>query len=173
MDRDSEGLLLLTNDGALAQKLTHPRHEVDKDYEVALNKEFNPADIARLIKGIFIPIETVTAPTNQSVTKSRAGSLPRATSESREPSGKTGAPSPVRHVRARATAVHPLGGRKLRITLQQGLKRQVRLMLYELGYEVETLRRVRMGPITLGRLLPGRWRELTPRELAALTGSGK
>ena len=52
LDRDSEGLLLLTNDGALAQKLTHPRHEVEKDYEVALNKEFNPADIARLIRAV-------------------------------------------------------------------------------------------------------------------------
>lgn len=172
LDRDSEGLLLLTNDGAMAQKLTHPRHEVDKDYEVALNKEFDPADIGRLIKGIFIPVETPGTPPARSGTAADADRAPHksAPPPSRDPlPGKPGAGSPVRHVRARATAVKPMGGRKVRITLQQGLKRQVRLMLYELGYEVETLRRVRLGPLTLGRLLPGRWRELTPREISALS----
>ena len=170
LDRDSEGLLLLTNDGALAQKLTHPRHEVDKDYEVALNKEFDPGDIARMIKGIFIPVEMPGAP---AVQPSRSKVTAPAKAEGTEQSARTaprnpGAPSPVKHVRARAVSVHPLGGRKVRITLQQGIKRQVRLMLYELGYEVETLRRVRLGPLILGKLLPGRWRELTPREIAAL-----
>lgn len=171
LDRDSEGLLLLTNDGAMAQKLTHPRHEVDKDYEVALNKEFNPGDIARMIKGIFVPVETPGTPAARigqggavAFTKSAEAEPPRVV-----PPRSGGAPSPIKHVRARATAVHPLGGRKVRITLQQGLKRQIRLMLYELGYEVETLRRVRLGPLILGKLLPGRWRELTPREIAALT----
>ncbi len=171
LDRDSEGLLLLTNDGDMAQKLTHPRHEVNKDYEVALNKEFNPGDIARMIKGIFIPVETPGVPVAR---PGRTGPAAQVKSEGNEPSPRPaprspGAPSPVKHVRARATSVHPLGGRKVRITLQQGLKRQVRLMLYELGYEVESLRRVRLGPLVLGRLLPGRWRELTPREIAALT----
>jgi 23S rRNA pseudouridine2605 synthase len=174
LDRDSEGLLLLTNDGAIAQKLTHPRHEVDKDYEVALNKEFDPADIGQLIKGIFIPVETPGTPAPRGGVAADGDRVPqKAASVPRTAPGKPGTPSPVRHVRAKATAVKPMGGRKVRITLQQGLKRQVRLMMYELGYEVETLRRVRLGPLTLGKLLPGRWRELTSREIAALNADEK
>ncbi len=171
LDRDSEGLLLLTNDGEMAQKLTHPRHEVDKDYDVALDKDFNPADIAQLIKGIFIPVETMGGPAARPGSENRAEGArrPLGADEAKPNALATGVKKPtLRHVRARATAVQPLGGRKVRLTLQQGLKRQVRLMLYELGYEVKTLCRVRLGPLLLGKLLPGRWRELTPREVTAL-----
>jgi 23S rRNA pseudouridine2605 synthase len=54
LDRDSEGLLLLTNDGDLAQRLTHPSHEIEKEYEVTLDKAFDPGHTAKLLKGIFI-----------------------------------------------------------------------------------------------------------------------
>ena len=157
LDRDSEGLILLTNDGDLAQKLTHPRHEVEKDYEVTLNKPFDNADAPKLIKGVFIPVETPGNPASPATRKP-------APENGRSPA----APSALRHVRARASAVKQVATRKVLITLRQGLKRQVRLMLYELGYEVDTLRRVRMGSLTLGRLLPGRWRELLPKEIAFL-----
>ena len=161
LDRESEGLILLTNDGDLAQKLTHPRHEVEKDYEVTLNKAFDPADVPKLIKGVFIPVETPGNPAPG------AGQRRPAEDGPRKPANDTA----LRHVRARASAVKQVAPRKVLITLRQGLKRQVRLMLYEFGYEVETLRRVRMGTITLGRLLPGRWRELLPKEIASLTAA--
>ena len=149
LDRDSEGLLLLTNDGALAQQLTHPRHEIEKEYEVVLNRVFNPADTASLLKGIFIPIEE--------------GGPPPANA----PGGVRGRPL-VRRVRARAAAVRPEGLRSVRIVLRQGLKRQLRLMFYALGYEVEKLRRMRLGPLWIDRMVSGEWRMLSQKEISAL-----
>ena len=150
LDRESEGLLLFTNDGDLAQRLTHPRHEVEKEYEVTLDRVFNPADAARLIKGVFIPVDE--------------GGPPAPVAE-RSTEG-------VRHVRARAASVTPGGLRTVRVVLHQGFKRQLRLMFYEVGYEVVKLVRIRFGAVEIGRLKLGRWRELDVREIASLR-SGK
>lgn len=147
LDRESEGLLLFTNDGDLAQKLTHPRHETDKEYEVTLDRVFHPDDAARLIKGVFIPVDE--------------GGPPLANVADRPKEA-------VRHVRARAVSVRPGGLRTVRVILQQGYKRQLRLMFYEVGYEVERLVRTRFGAVELGQLKPGRWRELDIREVASL-----
>ncbi len=57
LDMDSSGLLLLTNDGELANRLTHPRYEVHKEYEVLVKGRLEPADVARLEEGIFLPNE--------------------------------------------------------------------------------------------------------------------
>ena len=54
LDRDTTGLLLLTNDGDLAKKLTHPSHEVDKVYEVELDKKFSNDDLKRLREGVTL-----------------------------------------------------------------------------------------------------------------------
>jgi pseudouridine synthase len=54
LDAQTGGLLLLTNDGDLAQRLTHPRHEIDKEYEVTLDRPWNPALTPKLIRGIFL-----------------------------------------------------------------------------------------------------------------------
>jgi 23S rRNA pseudouridine2605 synthase len=54
LDAQTEGLLLLTNDGELAQRLTHPRHEIDKEYEVTLERPWHPALASKLIRGIFL-----------------------------------------------------------------------------------------------------------------------
>ena len=124
LDKESEGLLIVTNDGDLSLALTHPRFHVEKEYEVQLDRAFGAADREKLLKGFRIE----------------------------------GGPARVEQV----VITRP---RELRIVLRQGLKRQIRLMLYALGYEVERLRRLRVGPITLGALPPGEWRYLTPREL--------
>ena len=58
LDKDSEGLILLTNDGALSQRLTHPRHEVEKEYEVLLDRPFDAQHTARLLRGIMIRSRT-------------------------------------------------------------------------------------------------------------------
>ncbi len=55
LDMDSSGLLLLTNDGELANRLTHPRYEVHKEYEVMVKGRLEPDDVARLEEGIFLP----------------------------------------------------------------------------------------------------------------------
>jgi 23S rRNA pseudouridine2605 synthase len=54
LDAQTEGLLLLTNDGELAQRLTHPRYKIDKEYEVTLDRPWDPALAAKLLRGIFL-----------------------------------------------------------------------------------------------------------------------
>jgi len=181
LDMESEGLLLLTNDGALAQRLTHPRHEIEKEYEVTLDRVFHPNDKARLLKGVFIPVEAGGPPqdSRRPGAEGREKNAARPTPDPAFPDrrGKAGAgraasapPAAVRHVRARAVAVAPLGLRTVRVILRQGFKRQLRLMFFEVGYEVKTLRRIRLGPLLLGTLRAGESRELTARELVALRG---
>ena len=128
LDRDSEGLLILTNDGELGLRLTHPRYKIEKEYEVLLNRPFDAAaDTPRLLRGVTIE-----------------------------------------HGRARADVVRQLSPNLLRIVLRQGLKRQIRLMLYKVGYEVKRLIRMRIGPLRLKELRTGEWRILTPAEVKAL-----
>ncbi len=127
LDKDSEGLLIVTNDGDLSLALTHPRYKIDKEYEVLLDRPFNPTDRAKLLKGFHI----------------------------------MGGRAKIEHL-------EQLGPNHLRMVLTQGIKRQIRLMLYELGYEVERLVRVRIGPLKIGETRPGDWRILTPKEIATL-----
>lgn len=127
LDKDSEGLLLVTNDGDLALALTHPRFKLEKEYEVTLDKPFDPAHTPKLLRGFHI----------------EGG-------------------------RARMESVHQLAPQKLRIILTQGIKRQIRLMLYDCGYEVETLRRTRIGTLRIEKLRAGMWRMLSPKDLADL-----
>lgn len=131
LDKDSEGLLLLTNDGDLAQRLTHPSHEIEKEYEVSLNKRFDPAHTPKLLKGIFI----------------EGG-------------------------RGRFERLRILSPDCVKVVLRQGLKRQIRLMFYYLGYEVERLKRTRIGSITDARIPLGSYRHLTPDEVGFLKSGG-
>jgi len=70
--------------------------------------------------------------------------------------------------RAKVERLEVLGPQHLGLTLTQGIKRQIRLMLYDLGYEVERLARVRLGPLKIGEMSPGEWRLLTSKEVATL-----
>lgn len=131
LDADSEGLLLLTNDGELTVLLTHPRYHVPKTYRVWVAGIPNQEDLGRLTRGVVLE------------------------------DGPT-APARVRLVRAgRGEAV-------LEITLFEGRKRQIRRMCEAIGHPVRRLVRVGLGPLRLGDLPPGRWRELRPDEVAAL-----
>ena len=143
LDLDSEGLLLLTNDGDLALRLTHPRYKIEKEYEVLLDRPFDTALTEKLLHGVYIPVDN------------------------RVEGG------PPERVRAKAEAIHRLGPNKLKVILRQGLKRQIRLMFLEVGYEVKRLERVRLGPLRLGRLKTGAWRYLDAGEVAALRGDEK
>ncbi len=140
LDQDSEGLLLLTNDGEFAQRLTHPRYKVDKEYEVDVDRTFDMTLAPKLHQGVFIKIDP-------------------------EQEGQ-----PPQRVRARMEAIYKLNAQKLKVILRQGLKRQIRLMFLQVGYEVKRLQRVRLGTLRLGSLRPGEWRHLTDREVAALKG---
>jgi 23S rRNA pseudouridine2605 synthase len=130
LDAESEGLLLLSNDGALAQAITHPSRHVEKEYEVILDRTFDPQLVPKLLKGIYLE-----------------------------------------EGRAKAAHVHIEGGNKLRVVLTQGINRQIRRMFAALGYKVKRLTRTRLGPLKLGRLPRGAWRELTAREVESLRRS--
>lgn len=141
LDMDSSGLMLLTNDGELANRLTHPRHEVHKTYLVSITGSLTDDDVGRLEKGLYLATP-------------RAGrKVDRA---------KKTARSSVRIIkrdRNRTT---------LEMVLGEGQNRQIRRMLARLGYKVRKLRRVQMGPLKLRELQPGQWRELSYRELRDL-----
>jgi 23S rRNA pseudouridine2605 synthase len=131
LDRESEGLLLLTNDGDLGHRLQHPRYGVEKEYLVEVE-----------------------------------GSLPhRAVTELR--SGVALDDGPARPLRIEK--VERAGGRSsLRLVMAEGRKRIVRRMMAAVGSPVTRLVRVRVGPVKLGDLPPGKIRPLLGDEVAAL-----
>ncbi len=131
LDRDTEGLLLLTNEGDTIHGLTHPSREVEREYEVWVQGVPDEDDLRRLREGV----ELDDGP-------------------------------------ARATEVQLLRAERrtgvLSLSLKEGRKREVRRLLEAVGYRVVRLRRVRFGPIRLGELAVGHWRELTTTEIRAL-----
>jgi 23S rRNA pseudouridine2605 synthase len=135
LDRDTEGLLLLTDDGTLALRLTHPRYALEKEYHALVAGHPAPEVLERLASGVLLAGEArPTAPANVRVLR------------------REGANTWV------VVAIH------------EGRNRQVRRMLEAEGHPVLRLRRVRVGPLTLGALEPGQSRLLTALEVAALRG---
>src|SRR5207253_1742571 len=132
LDIESEGLLLLTNDGDAAHRLLHPSFEVPRVYEVVVSKHVTPETIAKLNSGVELD-----------------DGISRAEDVQVSPSNRP-------------------GQSKLRITLKQGKKREVRRMMSAVGHPVRRLRRLSYGPIQLGNLPAGQWRELTADELKGL-----
>ena len=143
LDRDSEGLLLLTDDGSLIKRLTDPKHHVEKTYWVMVEGEPNPEKLSRLEQGIQLK-DYLTLP-------AKARILPDPNLPSR--------PKPV-------TPHGPTSW--LEIKLREGKKRQVRHMTAAVGLPTLRLLRVAIGRVRLGNLQPGRWRDLTPDELNSL-----
>jgi 23S rRNA pseudouridine2605 synthase len=131
LDFNSSGLLLLTNDGELTQKLTHPRYEVRKVYRVKISGRPPEEHLERLRKGIRLE-DGWTAP-------------------------------------AKVSIVEVLNKKAwLEVEIHEGRYREVRRMFEALGYFVEKLVRIRMGPLRLGSLAPGEYRPLMPPEISAL-----
>jgi 23S rRNA pseudouridine2605 synthase len=127
LDADSEGLILLTNDGELANRLTHPRYGVRKTYRVRLARPPSEEDLGRLQRGVRL---------------------------------EDGRTAPAEVVRR--------GERELEVTIGEGRKRQVRRMAEAIGNELESLTRIRIGPLVLGELRRGEARRLEEGEIAAL-----
>jgi len=153
LDRDSEGLMVLTSDGALAHTITDPRHHLPKVYLAQVERVPDDAAVKRLRQGVLLK-GTSTRPAEVQVL-SAAPALPDR-------------PVPIRFRKSVPTAW-------LRITLREGMNRQVRRMTAAVGHPAVRLIRIAIGPVVLGDLQPGHWRELTSRELAQiyLAGSEK
>lgn len=166
LDYDSEGLLILTNDGDFALRLTHPRYKVEKEYVVTLDRTFDPADTPRLLKGIFIaPEEARGGAEREEPSAARQAHAPP--SDSTRPPARKKEPAAPR-VRARAERVLPMPGHTVGVVLRQGLKRQIRLMFLALNYRVKRLVRVRIGPLSDRRLPSGKFRKLSRFEIQDL-----
>ena len=139
LDLDSEGLLILTDDGDLVQKLTHPSGGCTKEYEVKVAGIPTPSQIARLSRGILLPDEN----------RRTAPATVELTSTTPEKNG--------------------VGGNAwLKVVLMEGRSRQIRRMFDLLGHPVAKLRRVAIGPIRDRKLRPGDFRELSDVEVEAL-----
>ena len=145
LDRDSEGLLLLTDDGMLKKRLTDPKHHVEKTYWALVEGEPTSEALSRLENGIKLKGYT-TRP-------AKARLIP-----------DPGLPP-------RSKTVTPHGPTSwLEIKLREGKKRQIRHMTAAVKLFTLRLVRVAIGPIQLGDLKLGEWRELTRNELKAIRG---
>jgi 23S rRNA pseudouridine2605 synthase len=137
LDADSKGLLLLTNDGDLTNKLTHPRFGVSKTYRATVDGFVSPEVIQKLEKGVWLP-----------------GAI-----------GGKGSKTPPSHIRI----VHRDRERTvLDIALREARNFQVRRLLASLGHKVRELVRLKMGPLTIEKIAPGKFRLLSPVEVRAL-----
>ena len=120
LDKDSEGLVLLTNDGDLTQELTHPKYEHEKEYELMIDSRLSKDAKKVLESGMDIGVETV-----KGIKIIKEGQI----------------------------------GRKviLEVILEEGKNRQIKRMFGRLGYDLYSLKRMRIGKLKLGTLPVGRW----------------
>lgn len=131
LDVNTEGLLLLTDDGEMINRLTHPKYEVSKTYKVTAKGAMFDETVKSLEKGLFVD-------------------------------GKKTAPARV-NIKAKN-----LERTILEITIKEGRKRQVRLMMATVGHPVKSLKRTRFGPLSLTGVKRGSYRFLTNDEVAKL-----
>lgn len=131
LDVNSEGLLLLTNDGEFANRITHPSGEVSKTYRVTIRPSLNEEQAAALASGINLDGK-MTKPARLNVLSEEPGRV------------------------------------VIELTIHEGRNRQIRRMVESLGLEVVRLKRISEGPVRLGMLRPGEYRDLTSQELEAI-----
>jgi 23S rRNA pseudouridine2605 synthase len=141
LDRDTSGLLILTNDHRLGQRLTDPEHHVPRTYHARVRGIPTEEALRALREGLPLDDGTLTRPARVRVLGTPKG----ASSKAQSP-----------------------GSAWLEIVLTEGKNRQVRRMGAALGHEVVELVRVRIGRLDLGDLAPGEWRELGPEEVQRL-----
>lgn len=152
LDQDSEGLLLLTDDGKLQARLTDPRHHHPKTYVAQVEGIPSPEALARLRAGVDLK-DGRTRPAEVALVD--------------EPD------LPPRPVPIRYRANIPTAW--VRLTITEGRNRQVRRMTAAVGHPTLRLVRVASGPVTLEGLQPGEWEELPPevtRELLRVPADG-
>ena len=136
LDRNSEGLLLFTNDGDFANDMMHPSRHVTKTYRVTVRPDVTDEQTVRLSEGVEID-------------------------------GRKTAPAVVRVLTKEPGRV------VMEIVIHEGRNRQVRKMCEAVGLEVARLKRTSIGPLRLGMLKPGAYRDLTSEELKAVRNAVK
>lgn len=134
LDADSEGIVLLTNDGELTNKLTHPRYGVPKTYVVKVAGRIKPEALEKAQRGVYLA------------------------------EGKTGAMKIKVERRASKFTL-------MLVTIREGKNRELRRVFARLGFAVIDLKRIRIGPLSIGHLARGRYRRLTREEVKGLMDS--
>lgn len=147
LDVYTTGLLLLTNDGEISNKLTKAGNKIKKEYELLVQEPFKENDLINMAKGMKIKI-----PRRH---RSR---------DEDDPIMYTARTLPAEILR-----INP---NKIRLTIIQGLNRQIRRMCDTLGYKVKSLKRVKFAGIELGDLPSGQWRNLTKDEIEKIKKHG-
>jgi 23S rRNA pseudouridine2457 synthase len=139
LDHDSEGLMILTSDGALTHRITDPQHKLPKVYLTEVERIPDEEALRKLQKGVEL-----------SGKKTRPAEVRLLSDKPKLPDR----PVPIRFRKNVPTTW-------LEITLHEGMNRQVRRMTAAVGHPTLRLARIAIGSITLGDLTPGQWRELT------------
>ncbi len=147
LDKDSEGLILMTNDGAFANRVAHPRYGTEKEYLARVAEPPSEEFFERLRSGVLLDGR-------------RTRLVLVARDHSRVPTSKRRSPG----------TRNPERGCWIRIVLHEGRNREVRRMLASVGNPALRLVRTRIGPVRLGKLDPGECRDLTTTEVLALAG---
>lgn len=129
LDKESEGLLILTNDGELIERMMRGANKHEKEYLVKVNKEITPVFLTKMAKGIYLKDLDITT---------------------------------------RECEIEQTGKFTFRIVLTQGVNRQIRRMCKALGFEVKTLKRVRIMNLNLQGLKEGQFEEVTGKDLQEL-----
>ena len=131
LDRESEGLLLMTNDGAFANMISHPSTHFAKTYRVTVRPRITEEQLTALTTGVIID-------------------------------GRRSMPAAIHVIKSEQDRT------VLEIVLEEGRNRQIRKMCEAVGLEVARLKRNAIGPVKLGMLQPGKWRELTKEEMRSI-----
>ncbi|MDP3089131.1 MAG: pseudouridine synthase [Nitrospira sp.] len=150
LDMDSEGLMLLTSDGTLSHRITDPQHKLPKVYLVQVERMPDEQALQQLRQGVVL-----------SGTKTRPAEVRLLD----EPPALPDRSVPIRFRKTVPTCW-------IEMTIREGMNRQVRRMTAAVGHPALRLVRVAIGPISLGNLAPGVWRDLTAGEVQAIQGSG-
>ena len=145
LDRDSEGLLLLTDDGALQHSISHPRHKLEKSYWTQVEGIPDKRSLEQLRRGVQLK-DGVSAP-------ARARLIEEPEIWPRDP--------PVRYRASIPTSW-------IELTISEGRNRQVRRMTAAVGHPTLRLIRHAIGPLSIEGLEPGEWRELDPSAISAI-----
>ncbi|NDJ54465.1 MAG: pseudouridine synthase [Chloroflexi bacterium] len=148
LDKDSEGLLLLTDDGGLAHLITDPQHKLWKTYWAQVERVPPEMALVQLARGVEIK-GGLTRPAQARLLPEELDVPPRV--------------PPIRYRKSVPTAW-------IELRLREGRNRQVRRMTAAVGHPTLRLLRVQIGPISLGGLQPGEWREVSQEDVNALRG---
>jgi len=165
LDADSTGLILMTNDGELTHRLTHPSYGITKRYLVSAKGRLVEDDLKKLRKGLVLADRT---PAPGKTKKPGSAGNPVAPDRGVKTSGGKKASMEavqiLRHETDRARGDRTT----LSITLTEGQNREIRRLLARVGIKVKKLKRTALGPVRLKGLAPRQWRMLNTQEVWAL-----